>query len=538
VSIHLCLFDAGSQLELGCSGSPQMDHVREFTSDHPVLVLLLVGAALRLLPSVSVPRRIVRLFALVVVLAYAVLALWYLSFDGYYDLAEPTIASVSWLVRLGHSPYHAADAASRYAHIYGPALFLVNAVDYRLFGPGIQISKLAGVIGGLVSLSLFVGSLARRRNGDEAVTWGAVCVLVYLCFGDMSFWTRAEPLLLLCTTAALVLAGNRHTALAVIGTGAAAGLALSLKLTGFLYIAPIVAVLLTHHRTALVAVAGVALAVSAAPFLVLPDGAGSQYWFWFHESSESGIRLHILRPNIEWAVFLIAPLAIRMSGGVPQSERSVIAILLSCISMVIVVAAKPGAGPYHLLPFVPVILWLAAQPPASSPVKLRGGTAAYVVTLVILAGVQQSLFVHFLMTTGQPRALDDLRQFLAGRDGSRVDMGYGGPSMFRGSGPLTYVRPFLTFRSGGYLLDAPAIQEHQLAGIEIPAATLRSLKACEIQYWLVPRGDAPFATRNLYARTGHRPLFPEPFQVAFDASYRKAEPTAFYDVYECTARQP
>jgi hypothetical protein len=515
-----------------------MDQVREFTSDHPLLVLLLAGAALSLVPPLRVPRALAGLLALAVLFAYVSLALWYLSFDGYYDLAEPTIASVSWLVRLGQSPYHAADGPSRYAHIYGPALFLVNAADYRLFGPGIHISKLAGVAGGLMSLCLLVGSLARERNGAEAVSWGAVCALVFLSFGDVSFWTRAEPLLLLSTTAALVFVGSRHTWSAVIGIGAALGLAVSLKLTGIFYIAPILAMLLSRHRAALVPTIIIALAVAAAPFLILPDGAASQYWFWFQKSSETGIRLNIIRPNIEWAVFLFAPLLIRMSGGVPHSARLTILVLILSISLIIVFAAKPGAGPYHLLPLVPMIIWLAARLPAASAGRLRNATAAYVSTLVILAAVQQGLFIHFLTTSEQPRAVEDLRRFFAVRDRARVDMGYGGPSMFRGSGPLTYIRPLLTFRSGGYLLDAPAIQEHQLAGIEIPEATLRFLRACEIQYWLIPRGDAPFATRNLYARTGHRPLFADSFRLTFGNSYRKAESTSFFDVYECTVRQP
>jgi len=106
-------------------------------------------------------------------------------------------------------------------------------------------------------------------------------------------------------------------------------------------------------------------------------------------------------------------------------------------------------------------------------------------------------------------------------------MGYG-----RDDRP-TLVRPIVVFRSGTYLLDAPAVQEHQLSGIEIPPATIAALRACAVDYWLIPQGEEPFTGPNKYPAILLKPLFPESFRQAFFESYERDGRTQYYDVWQC-----
>ena len=69
----------------------------------------------------------------------------------------------------------------------------------------------------------------------------------------------------------------------------------------------------------------------------------------------------------------------------------------------------------------------------------------------------------------------------------------------------------------------------------MPRATLDALAGCRAKYWLIPKGEAPFAGRNAYAAAFQRPIFPDGFRDAFRASHTRRGSTEHYDVWECTA---
>ena len=108
-----------------------------------------------------------------------------------------------------------------------------------------------------------------------------------------------------------------------------------------------------------------------------------------------------------------------------------------------------------------------------------------------------------------------------------VEMGYGSTEA------LAFVRPVLVFRSNAYLLDQPAVREHRLAGVHIPAATFDALRGCRVRYWLIPKGEEPFSGRNAYDAVLLRPLFPDEFRRAFAETYQLTSTTNYYDAWEC-----
>ena len=201
--------------------------------------------------------------------------------------------------------------------------------------------------------------------------------------------------------------------------------------------------------------------------------------------------------------------------------------------IVAVAGAKPGGGAYHLLPFVPVIASLAAAGRTGStqlPVPSRATLAAAGLAAVAIAGLQQAFFLRTMWERGAYADGDDLRGYLAAHPGQRVQVGHGGVEH------LTFVRPLAVFASGDYFVDAPAVQEHQRAGLDIPAATLEALRACRADVWLLPKGGPPFDGPNAYDPAAMPALFPGAFVGVFTGSYERAGETTFFDVWRCRAR--
>jgi hypothetical protein len=416
---------------------------------------------------------------------------------------------------------------------------------FRVLGAGILISKLAGVLAALLSLGLLAMALRQIRPPRVAFVWTAIAALLYLAFGNISFWTRAEPLLLACVAGGLFCALQRQWLLAAIGVGVATGIATDLKLTGVCYLAPVLPLLLARHRARAVIVCGaVAALLIVLPFAAWPQISLADYRFWLQKSSENGLRVRLLRPNIEWALYLAAPLGLSFVARDCIRHIWMLITCALCMTLIVVLGAKPGAGPYHLLPFVPLIVWLGASFDADIRARANAdtevemtwrprATIAFIVPAIVVAGIQQTLLIDALRTAASKHVARDIIAFAEAHPGDRIDMGYGGTSSYKGSAPLTFYRPLLVFRSGAYLLDAPAIQEHQLAGIPIPAPTFHAIARCDADYWLIPKGEEPFTTRNMYAATLFAPLFPPEFKGTFQNAYHLAMSTDYFDVYAC-----
>ena len=98
---------------------------------------------------------------------------------------------------------------------------------------------------------------------------------------------------------------------------------------------------------------------------------------------------------------------------------------------------------------------------------------------------------------------------------------------------MTFARTLIVFQTGEYLLDVPAIQEHQLSGVRLPPATLEAIRSCSVPTWLLPRAGEPFHIRNDYPSTGYSEIFQADFISAFHAAYTLGEQTRYYDVWRC-----
>jgi hypothetical protein len=252
---------------------------------------------------------------------------------------------------------------------------------------------------------------------------------------------------------------------------------------------------------------------------------------WLGLAASSGVTRLLLAQNAAWAAFLALPLLYRWWRRGARPERPSLA-LLSGMAGIVVLAAKPGSGPYHLLPFIPALVWFDASAGLRNDAPTVGHSPdawrrALLIAGIVLAAGSQAYFLAGLHRTEWSEASRELRALLAGQPVS-AQVGYAD------AGPLSYLRVLAVFRSGTYLLDTPAVQEHQRADVEIPDATVDRFRRCETPVWILPRGE-PFSAVNAYPQTGHRRLFPETLRSAFLARYTQTASGRYYEVWTCTA---
>jgi hypothetical protein len=525
-------------------------------ADHPLVLTLTVLAVLlmsrRLWPKAvdwagALLLRACAIACVASLFGYALIAIWYAADPHFFDNAEPTMIAVGWLFHVGQPIYPSLDGAERYAHVYGPLAFMVHGYVLGAVGPGIRVAKALSVIAALLGLGLVFAAARPRTSVMRALVITGVSALFLLMFRHYSFWTRPEPFELLAVAAAMAFAASNRRSAATAIVGVAAGALVNLKFTGPLYLLPAFATLRRRHGWSAIMVA-VAIAATAAafPFVALSNVSLGNYMTWLRYSASTGIVPGMLVRNIEWAAFSVLPVLLRRSLAPPDrtAQRSWTATAIALgIGMIAVsiAGAKPGAGPYHLIPFVPVIAYLAAWqilPGERSEWSTKDGARAPIAALaaVVFVAVTAAIAIvqqAYLVTTMAERArvddLADIRAFAQSHEGV-IEMGYGKTEW------LTLARPVLVFRNNSYLIDQPAVREYQLQGVRWPSATIAALENCRVDYWLIAKGETPFGGVNVYPQVQSQPLYPEEFRNAFLANYVRVDATRYFDVWRCRRR--
>jgi hypothetical protein len=511
------------------------------------LSLLVVGWALRRLMgrgmatmAMPVTRRFMNVAPALALAAFLAISAWYAVDSRYYDFAEPTMPAVAWMFEIGQPLYPAPGAPERYAHIYGPMAFIPLAFAMRVAGPDLRAVKWLSTSAALLGLLILFVALRSRTTPRHALMFTGVSALLFLIFRNTAFWPRPDSLELLCVSLGLWAASNRSLSVGWIILGASAGVLWNLKFSGPLYSLPLFVLLFERAGARRVILATVvAIAVFALPFLVFPNVAFGNYVTWIRLSARHGIVWSTLRLNVEWALFLLVPLILANRTlerrTPPKVSRTVLIALCLAMCSVVVLASKPGAGPYHLLPFVPAICFLTAiQIPDDrvlddAPTMVVWAFLAFSVTATLIALAQQASFISTVRQIDAVEPLADVTQFWNEHPNDTIEVGYSSDER------MTFVRPALVFHTGTYLLDQPAIQEHQLAGLAIPESTVAALRSCAVAFWLIPKGGVPFSSTNRYPQMAGRALFDDGFRRAFFESYRQVGSTRFFDVWTCRA---
>jgi hypothetical protein len=466
----------------------------------------------------------------------------YLFVPNYLDHGEPTVAVSSALLLRGQPIYPAWDTGQgMYGTIYGPVLIFVHAAVLFL-SKNIQATKFAGIVAIWLAL-LFIVLDARRtiHLGSMALVSMGCMVLVLFFFFEETFWNRPEPFLLLLSALGVrALRLPSTTAAPVIGL--LAGLAAGLKLHAFLYFVPVAVALLSREeppRTSALRLAGmifaVALTATLAPFLH-PFVSLKHYLAYLELAADSGLSFGIFLKNLKFLAVMITPgvaiYLIRRPVRSRETELSLLALLV-CTAITAVIAAKPGSGPWHLLPFLPPLMFLTlkfAMLERQHPgLSIGNQTAAnWFFCLYICA------FGPWLLTSSISMSRVIASSPLAWSRLAELEKLYAiypeaemGVSDFENY-YVTFYRVIGVLRGTPVHFEIPFIMDVRAAGLG-DAATEALVEGCKITEWILPNAGAPFSIHY----PGQNELLSDKFRQDFENNYRVVFNGNYYNVWSC-----
>jgi hypothetical protein len=489
-------------------------------------------------------------------LTEALLSTWYLWSPTYIDHIEASAASMTHYWMQGKPIYPALSSFTFHALLYGPLLPEVNSLGYSLAG-GVLGSKLVGWAAAWLALGIIACSAAPRERDWNWLIGLVAAGCIVASFGSILTANRADSLLLLLAAVAMWSAARLPMWFGVLLMGSLAGLAAGLKLHGPAYLLPAFAWLAVRHvpslplRTALAAalvtilVAAVALGVTFLP----PNVDATHFISYLRLGAKHGLD----PTSFAWGcafllcfwtppLFVARALRTDPARAVPRQLILFAAVLLLAELAVTVIAAKPGAGTHHMLPFVGYHSFLLTQLLAcagshNGPRHWRErptAHAALVGVALVLFGTSWSTALGIRASVSfelqgplQREQSAELLRFADAYPGGMV--GIAGNESYA----LTFLRPWITLR-GTLQTDYGAWMDWNLSGVSDQPLAI-ALRTCAIPYLFVPIGGEPFSIINTY---GSGPLFSDDVRDAFAGRYALIDPGRFFNVYGCGASSP
>lgn len=512
--------------------------------DVPALFLLPCAAVLVpfMVGPVSRAARWLTVIAAVVAAAIVLVMVWtsagYLAGTGYLDHVEASIAAVSWWYHTGHPLYPDWGAGQGvYGFQYGPLLFQITAAALRL-GPSILVSKLPGFFCFWLACGVVLWTL-RPSSVGQALLPVAALILIAGGYWRAAYWVRGDPYLLLFAALGLWSWRRLERTAAVIVIGLLGGGLINLKIHSVLYVLPYaVALLAAPGSTAMrvrVVVIGIACGVVAAalPFLD-PDVSLVGYAAFINLALHHGLDRALLLLNIRFSCVLVLPflfLAWRHIRG--EAQPDMLMGLVYCLSVfaVCLIGAKKGAGPTHLIPFLPAFLFLLAQAARSvgkpSDERAKGAVFFLAVAMAYVPSYASNLV---RLHTWSLAADDPAFRQEAARLYAEYPTAVMGASDGAGSG-LTEYKMIGVFAGGPLVFDTSTWMDMHGAGVP-DEVTERLLVDCRTRFWIIPNSGVPFSQIAAY---DPGPLFSDRFRELFQAGYVPVRKGEFYSVWGCRA---
>jgi hypothetical protein len=490
--------------------------------------------------------------ACLVLVAFITADTSYCLSSAFWDHNEPAVGIQSWLLWRGEAVYQNLVTQQRYSGPYGPYGYIAVGFSQGLIGPGVFATKLLPCIAGALAIGLFYSVVRRRTSTGLALIFTSLLAALSLRLGPFAFWSRPDPLLLLCVTTGLI-AATRKGLVNTVLLGVSLGVAVDLKVTSIFYFLPIVvlAVETGFDWTELAKAAAIAVAAAVLPFIVFPQISLSNYLGILQVIGKRGFGLLEFHLSLEWLVTLFMPVGggllfyrLTSSNRPPETagnqKRFLAAIVLASVALLIF-ASKLGAGPHHFLPLIPIVLFFAAEQTEkgrgfrwhSSMAAVTGYALCFswlLSCMLVALGSAYSISAGAIRQEAEAAAsIRDLQQLVdqhpaytwlggAPLSGVPVESSYHLQLVFKGMPPG---------------LHPPAQMDFQLAGLaETDLAKLEKEiegKSRKPIAWVVPKGSIPFGMKTAFDQSC--PLFSEKAQREFEERFAKGGSSRFFDFY-------
>ena len=488
--------------------------------------------------------------AVMVALQFAIL-IRYLFYPSYLNHAEAITAAVSWLSWEGYPLYPRLDVGDVYGLLYGPVLFQVTGFFLWLFGPSIGASKILGLTA--FALSQVLSFVTLRRSGagvGEALTMAGVQCLVLAGFTDQGYVSgvRSDALLFLAAQAAILLATSPPTILTAGALGLLGGICVNFKIHGALYILPAFVYCLGRSPRVGVGVRLACVAGLAGAFaLVVPFNPSNvslfEYHHYFETLSHHPWERWLFEQNIVFEGMCFAPLLCMYVLFTPKLPRAFIwfgTALVLCMTLVAFPAAVSGAGPHHLLPFLPSLVlgfvvmrlevW-ASLPDLRARGRYEGLSLGLIAALLfgygpIVVASWGTVLHRFADTPRVIEAVAEIHKALDDNPGLKVAVGPGAASY-----DAQNLRVIPVFRGNPLPMDPSAWVDLEANGIS-DQLIRRAIRECRVDLWLLASG-APFVMISHYHGKN---VYSAAVLADFHATYRKRLPGWVFDQWICRRR--
>ncbi|WP_373999496.1 ArnT family glycosyltransferase [Bdellovibrio bacteriovorus] len=462
-------------------------------------------------------------------------ALAYLVTPLFFDHAEANIASVAALWKQGYPIYTELDSESRYSLLYGPWPYLVTAFFQSSGLPVIFASKLSGFVN-LVLLFLGIVLLAKDSQLSKKDQFYSVSLIsvVLLGFYNFSYWNRPDSFLMTYVFWSLLLVSKRSVAgtwKMYVGLGVLAGLSVNSKLHALLYFVPIVSLYCEKNRErSLFKIATgivVFVCVAVAPFF-FPQVREDLYITWLKMASKHGL---VYSDTVKNVSFITSFLLLLVLIGFAKRCRITFFVFCGVSLLIAIAASKPGAGPHHFLPLVPVLLWLSTEEyyRKSSEERLRVNYifAAFLLTVALNAVNRQKRVVELLSETPvRIKEFRDLKSILNVLPPGRAELGFSDNNNYES----TFYKAYLVERGRGLFFDGASLMDMKASHLDFPDSTMTAMKSCKVPYLIFPKKGEPWSLLSFYQDT---PLFSEDFKTTFRVHYERVSAMEYFTIYKC-----
>ena len=476
--------------------------------------------------------------SVLLIAAYLATLVAYLLYPSYLDHVEATVTSIAWLGMHGHALYPNWVSDDIYGLVYGPVLYLLQGL-FLLIEPTITTSKVLGVASLLIAFCLiFVVIKQKLASNLTSFLYIASLVMLFVPFGPFAYWTRAEPFLILINVLALLAAIKLRPRAASAVIGILAGIATGFKLHGFIYVAPMAVMTLVQAKTArdriILAVIGVACAIIFAflPFC-LKESSLVGYWQYLNIAAHHRFAPDAFRANLLFALAIFSPIVGIWFWRKPALNHTEFWLLAGLsISVAIAVCIGSISGPYHLLPFVPLCLYVAtimAAAPGRQSKPAPRETIAIIFIVLLLAYGPGGFIIHFRLLTDYYRnsqaerdKILELQRDLAAYPDAQIGISDDGHYSD------TYYRIFSVLKGYPLHVDFAAWEDLAYVGVD-EKYVIRFIEACEVPSWILPLG-APFTKLSWYTK---QPILSDDFRRIFRMNYKLIQLGQAYQVWGC-----
>lgn len=460
----------------------------------------------------------------------------YLLYPSYVDHVEATVASIAWLGIHGHPYYPNWITEDVYGLVYGPVLYFFHGL-FLLIYPTIITAKLLGAGSLLLALGLiFIVIQQKVSNNLTSFIFIASLVMLFVPLGPFAYWTRAEPFLILISTLALLVAIRLHPLVAGAIIGALAGLATGFKLHGFIYVAPMAIMTLARAKLlrerVILVIIGAACAITFAllPFF-LKESSLIGYLQYLKLAAHHPFAPDAFRANLLFALVIFMPAVAFWFWRRPAINPTEFWLLAGlCISVAIAIVIGGISGPYHLLPFVPLGLYVAiimADAPAPEPAASE--TISFIFLLLLLAYIPGGINLNIRLTTDfyrnsqrEHEKIAELQKYLTTYPDAQI--GISDNAHYSD----TFYRIFSVLRGHPLHIDFAAWEDLAYVGVD-EKNVIRFIKSCEVPTWILPLG-APFTKLSWYTK---QPILSDDFRRIFSTNYRLIQKGKTYQVWRC-----